>query len=250
MDISLKRSVLTPRPARDKDRDPVIFLLGDMVRYTSAHHCGYGLFAAELLQDECGVYMPPEDCGSAQMTLRNLYYWSRMFASCHRHDVDVVHWNCGLWDIERIMDDEPITPIEDYKSQLRRIYWRIREIFPNAVVVFATTTPVFEPDQRGVLRYFNRDVQAYNQAARQVLEPVGAVIDDLYAAAEDFDGRTMYASATHFSPQGAEALAQAVADCIRNVFAHHEEYLKMQAEAAKREYIAACRRENIPCEVE
>ncbi len=250
MDISLKRSVLMKKPERDKKRGPVIFLLGDMVRHTSPHHCGYGLFAAEQLQDDCGVYMPPEDCGSAEMTLRNLYYWSRMFAACHRHDVDIVHWNVGLWDIERIMGDEPITPVAVYKMQLERIYWRIREIFPNAVVVFATTTPVFEKDQGKVIRHLNRDVDEYNRAALEVLEPLGAVIDDLHAAAKDFDGRTMYASAIHFSPLGAETLAKSVAGCIRDVLAHHAEYRAMQDEAARRAYIASCEKEGIPCEIE
>ncbi len=251
MDISLKRRVLGTCPERDKDRDPVIFLLGDFVRFTSNRHCGYGLFAAEQLQDDCGVYMPPEDCGSAEMTLRNLYHWSRMFtSSCHRHDVDIVHWNNGLWDMERIMGDEPITPIEVYQQYLVRIYWRIREIFPNAVVVFATTTPVFEIDQGRTFRHLNRDVEAYNRAALEVLEPLGAVIDDLHAAAKDFDGRTMYSSATHLSPKGAMTLAKSVAACIRDVYKHHAQYMQLQDEAARRAYIEACRRENIPCEIE
>lgn len=249
MDISLKRSVLNEKPARDPMRDPVIFLLGDMVRYTSNHHCGYGLFAAQQLQDDCGVYMPPEDCGSAEMILRNLYRWSRMFTGCYRYDVDIVHWNCGLWDVERIMGDEPITPVAEYSAKLVRIHHRLREIFPNAVIVFATTTPVFEIDQYGPVRHYNRDVTAYNQAARAVLEPLGAVIDDLHAAAKDFDGRTMYSSATNLSPRGAEELARTVASCIRNVYARHGEHMKIQAEASKRAYIEACARENIPCEV-
>ena len=244
MDISLKRSVLNKKPERDPNRDAVIFLLGDSVRYTSNHHCGYGLFAAQQLQDDCGVYMPPEDCGSAEMILRNANRWSRMFTACHRHDVDIVHWNCGLWDIERIMGDEPITPIEEYKSKLVRIHHRLREIFPNAVIVFATTTPVFEPDQCGSVRHFNRDVIAYNRAALDVLEPLGAVIDDLHTAAKDFDGRTMYSSATNLSPRGAEKLAQTVASCIRQVYARHAEIMKMQAEAAQKAYIDACEREN------
>ncbi len=56
MDSSLQSGVLMKKSERDKKRNLVIFLLGDMVRYTSAHHFGYGLFTA-----------------------------------CHRHDVDIVH---------------------------------------------------------------------------------------------------------------------------------------------------------------
>jgi len=251
MDVSLKRRVLGVRPERDPERDPVIFLLGDFVRFTSNRHCGYGLFTAEQLQDDCGVYMPPEDCGSAEMTLRNLYYWSRMFtSSCHRYDVDIVHWNNGLWDMERIMGDEPITPIAVYQQYLVRIYWRIREIFPNAVVVFATTTPVFEIDQGRTFRHLNCDVEAYNRAALEVLVPLGAVIDDLHEAARDFDGRTMYCSATHLSPLGAQTLAKSVAACIRDVYAHHSEYMARQEQIAKQIYIETCAKENIPCEIE
>jgi hypothetical protein len=53
-----------------------------------------------------------------------------------------VHWNNGLWDVLRLFGDEPFTEINYYGESLKRIYKRIRFLFPNAKIIFALSTSV------------------------------------------------------------------------------------------------------------
>jgi hypothetical protein len=57
-------------------------------------------------------------------------------------DIDVVHWNAGLWDCLRLFGEEPHTPIEVYSYYIDRLCVRIKKICPNAKVIFATSTSV------------------------------------------------------------------------------------------------------------
>lgn len=189
-----------------------ILLLGDRVRYSTDSGYGYGIFVMDELAGEAYVYSPKEDCRSAAYTLRNLHWWAQEL-HIEPEEIDVVHWNNGLWDVERIMGDQPITPIGVYADTLRRIHARIRALFPNAKVIFAATTPVIEQNSGSVL-YFNADIEAYNSAARKALEPLGVAFNDLYAAAKDFDV-FCYRTGELFSEQGSRLLGRAVAEAIR-----------------------------------
>ena len=46
-----------------------------------------------------------------------------------------------------LFDVEPFTPPEMYRYMLKRVNTRIRQFFPKAEIVFATTTPVIEEDE-------------------------------------------------------------------------------------------------------
>ena len=192
-----------------------VYLIGDMVRYSTDTNCGYGSFVMEELAGEAYVYSVQEDCRSAAHTLRFLHEWAQK-AYVDPQEVDVVHWNNGLWDVARIMGDEPVTPVSVYQEQLIRIFRRIRRLFPNAKVIFALTAPVLE-DSEAPVQYRNADIEEYNRAAIAVLEPMGVEIDDLYAAAEGF-GPEAYRTNEYFSPEGAKALGRSAAQAIRRMF--------------------------------
>ena len=66
-----------------------IVLLGDSIRM------GYDKYVKEALADVAEVYYPEENCRFAEYTLRYAHEWA---GSIPRDDVDVVHWNNGLWD--------------------------------------------------------------------------------------------------------------------------------------------------------
>ena len=59
-------------------------------------------------------------------------------------EIDVVHWNNGLWDVLRLNDDEPLTPLSVYINMVERVYKKIRRFFPNAKIIFTLSTPVIE----------------------------------------------------------------------------------------------------------
>jgi len=67
-------------------------------------------------------------------------------------DVDVVHWNVGIWDILRMQDGEPLAEINVYRDYVDRICMILKMLFLNAALVFATSTAV----QKHLFDYYTR----------------------------------------------------------------------------------------------
>ena len=175
-----------------------IILLGDSIRLS------YGNRVRELLGSDYTVWQPEDNCRFASYTLRMLYDYREQLK-----EADVIHFNCGLWDMCDLFGDGPFTPLEVYVEQMVRIAKILKTYAP--VVIFATTTP---PSPKMWGHDLNR-VRAYNAAAMAALEPLGVLFDDLFTpVAEDID-RMISEDYLHASPYGVEILANRVADCIK-----------------------------------
>ena len=175
-----------------------IILLGDSIRLS------YGNRVRELLGEGYTVWQPEDNCRFASYTLRMLYDYREQLK-----EADVIHFNCGLWDMCDLFGDGPFTPLEVYVEQMVRIAKILKTYAP--VVIFATTTP---PSPKMWGHDLNR-VRAYNAAAMAALEPLGVLFDDLFTpVAEDID-RMISEDYLHASPYGVEILANRVADCIK-----------------------------------
>ena len=175
-----------------------IILLGDSIRLS------YGDRVRELLGEGYTVWQPEDNCRFASYTLRMLYDYREQLK-----EADVIHFNCGLWDMCDLFGDGPFTPLEVYVEQMVRIAKILKTYAP--VVIFATTTP---PSPKMWGHDLNR-VRAYNAAAMAALEPLGVLFDDLFTpVAEDID-RMISEDFLHASPYGVEILANRVADCIK-----------------------------------
>lgn len=175
-----------------------IILLGDSIRLS------YGNRVRELLGEGYTVWQPEDNCRFAAYTLRILFDYKAQLEGA-----DVIHFNCGLWDMCDLFGDGPFTPLEVYAEQMVRIAKILKTYAP--VVIFATTTP---PSPKMWGHDLNR-VRAYNAAAMAALEPLGILFDDLFTpVAEDID-RMISEDYLHASPYGVEILANRVADCIK-----------------------------------
>lgn len=175
-----------------------IILLGDSIRLS------YGNRVRELLGEGYTVWQPEDNCRFAAYTLRMLFDYKAQLEGA-----DVIHFNCGLWDMCDLFGDGPFTPLEVYAEQMVRIAKILKTYAP--VVIFATTTP---PSPKMWGHDLNR-VRAYNAAAMAALEPLGVLFDDLFTpVAEDID-RMISEDYLHASPYGVEILANCVADCIK-----------------------------------
>ena len=175
-----------------------IILLGDSIRLS------YGNRVRELLGEGYTVWQPEDNCRFAAYTLRLLFDYKAQLEGA-----DVIHFNCGLWDMCDLFGDGPFTPLEVYVEQMVRIAKILKTYAP--VVIFATTTP---PSPKMWGHDLNR-VRAYNAAAMAALEPLGILFDDLFTpVAEDID-RMISEDYLHASPYGVEILANRVADCIK-----------------------------------
>ena len=175
-----------------------IILLGDSIRLS------YQRRVTELLDPVYTVWGPDDNCRFASYTLRMLYDYREQLK-----DADLIHFNCGLWDMCDLFGDGPFTPLEVYVEQMVRIAKILKTYAP--VVVFAATTP---PSPKMWGHDMDR-VRAYNAAAMAALEPLGVLFNDLFTpVAEDID-RMISEDLLHASPYGVEVLANRVADCVK-----------------------------------
>ena len=180
-----------------------LYLLGDSIRM------GYEPMVRNKLSGLAEVYAPEVNGQFAQYTLRFLHEWAEK-SGC-ANNIDLVHWNNGLWDCLRLFGDECLTPLDVYAGMLKRVYKRIKIIFPQAKVIFALSTPIREErftNPEWFVRY-NKDIKEYNNIATQIMKECGVAINDLYAIAETFTV-DQYADMTHFSEEGYNILADAI----------------------------------------
>lgn len=188
-----------------------IYLIGDSIRFGSvggAGSPGYGVYVKEQLAGIANVYAPNENCQFAQYTLRFLHTWINDVPT---DDVDIVHWNNGLWDVLRLFGDDPLTDIETYGGMLKRVCKRIQYLFPKAKIIFASSTSVIEEwAPPGFIRY-NHEIEAYNHKAEEVMNELGVEVNDLYCITKSFD-KTYYTDWVHFNEKGAKFLANHIVE--------------------------------------
>lgn len=182
-----------------------VLLLGDSIRQ------GYEKYVSMAFADTAQVFSP-KDCGRfAAYTLRYIGIWK---AQLKCGEVDLVHWNAGLWDCLRMGDGLPHTELPVYENYLNRVCDAIERLFPNAQQVFATSTAVREERFTGILKRSNADIEAYNAAAIKVVAARGAKINDLYAVTKDASIE-VYSDSTHFNTkEGTQLVTEPVIACI------------------------------------
>jgi len=183
-----------------------IVLIGDSIRM------GYDKYVKEALEGVAEVYYPTENCRFSQYTLRYLHEWKRKGE--WPDDVDLVHWNVGLWDVAEIYGEEPLSSPAHYTEMIARIDQRIRMLFPKAKVVFATSTAVREEGYKGVFHRYNATIEKYNALAQATLAHTDTVINDLYthslhATPEHCSDMTHYST-----PKGAAYMGNKVLSVI------------------------------------
>ena len=172
-----------------------IVLIGDSIRM------GYDKYVKEALMGSAEVYYPAENCRFAQNVLRFAHDWRKKGE--WPKDIDLVHWNAGLWDILEMDGYGPLSSIEHYTNMIERIDKRLRFLFPEAKMVFATSTAVRENEYKGSSRRRNSVIDEYNRAAIKVLSKTDTVIDDLYSITTDIPAECC-SDMTHFNtPEGA-----------------------------------------------
>lgn len=180
-----------------------VLLLGDSIRLG---YCGY---VKELLSDKAEVIYPKENCLSSQYIIMNVT-WGTL---CDKERVSAVHFNCGHWDMAHFENDpEPLTSLAEYRKNLGVIVRCLRAKFPNAKLIFATTTPM-NPDYTGKLNRTTEDIMRYNAEAKRVMEEMGVEVNDLFELAKAWD-KDNFVDECHMNPQSYEILASRVSERI------------------------------------
>ena len=150
-----------------------IVLIGDSIRL------GYEAYVRSAFHGIAEVYAPKENCRFAHYVFRYLHEWKSLGE--WPSDVDVVHWNAGLWDVISFFGDDPQTAPASYAEVIGRIDRRLRVLFPKAKIIFATSTSVDEVAYEAVsYKRSNAVIAEYNRLAREALAGTDAIINDLY----------------------------------------------------------------------
>ena len=176
-----------------------VLLLGDSIRQ------GYQGYVKDKLDGIAEIYFPSENCKFTTNMVRYIYEWAaELKLDCD--EIDIVHWNAGLWDCLRMEDGEPLVPIDFYEKNIARIQSLINKAFPNAKSIFATSTTVSEAmwKLQGKHRS-NSEIAQYNEVAKHALSSYGVTINDLYALVAPLPD-SYHSDATHFCTPEARML--------------------------------------------
>ena len=178
-----------------------LLLIGDSIRL------GYDKSVKKTLEGRANVIFPSENCRFACYVLR---YFHEYLGDIKGEDIDVIHWNAGLWDCLRLFEEEPHTPIEVYAYYIERICIRIKKLCPRARVIFATCTSVLSEKMAKDFKRYNEEIQKYNEAAVAVVKKYGFAVNDLYAASTALPEEAHSDPVHYYTSMGTEAFARQV----------------------------------------
>ena len=184
-----------------------VLCIGDSIR---SH---YQKEVAGQLGEEYEVMGPDVNCRFSSYVLNSLRFWLEEF-----QDVDVIHWNAGLWDTAILYhEDGCFTSLENYVMYMKKILRELKKT--GAVIIFATTTPVSDDK-----KYFpgpmppahdNADIIRYNEAVLDAFKGEDVIINDLFGMIYGAQERYLKEDKIHPNEEGIRVLGKTVADAIR-----------------------------------
>lgn len=178
-----------------------VLLVGDSIRR------GYDKSVRKSLEGHANVYFPDENCRFASFVLRYIHEYKALAPD---GKVDVLHWNAGLWDCLRLFEEEPHTPIDVYAYYIDRICIRIKKLFPDTKVIFATSTRVQSEKMAVDFKRYNEEIEKYNEAAVAVVKRHGFIVNDLYAVSASLAEEAHSDPVHYYTSIGTEAFTNAV----------------------------------------
>ena len=182
-----------------------VLLIGDSIRM------GYDNAVKKSLSGYANVYFPTENCRFASYVLRYLHEYGGLIKD---GTVDIIHWNAGLWDCLRIFGEEPHTPKDVYAYYIERICIRIKKLYPNAKVIFATSTKVISEKMDINFKRYNDEIEEYNRIAVDTVKKYGFEINDLYSLSLTLDESAHSDAVHYYTPEGTKAFTNQVLFCI------------------------------------
>ena len=186
-----------------------VVLIGDSVRM------GYDKYVKDALEGSAEVLYPQDNCRFAEYVLRYAHEWKDKGE--WPDDVDLVHWNAGLWDVLELFGDEPLSSISYYEQAIKRIDKRLRMLFPKAKMVFATSTNVNEAMSSPKFTRHNSTIEEYNKVAIKALSSTDTVINDLYSLTKSFPNEYRSDWVHFYTPKATEIIGGRVLSIISDM---------------------------------
>ena len=187
-----------------------VLLIGDSISI------GYRPFVKEYLADEFDVTYPNDNCRNTHYVLTSLRTWVNMFEDAST--VALVGFNCGHWDIAHWnRDEESLTSEQEYAHNVKRIIHRLREFFPQAKIVFFTTTPANVGWSKTLINpRTNEEIERYNHIAADIAKQENVIVKDLYQLAKGF-GENCFHDYVHFTDEYSQKLGKSVSEKILSI---------------------------------
>lgn len=184
-----------------------VVLIGDSIRL------GYDKYVKDALAGTAEVYYPNDSARFSEYTLRYLSDWKH--ENKWPGDIDLVHWNTGLWDVLEMYGEAPISNPQQYGETIAKISRQIKILFPHAKQVFATNTSVIEEKYGWDRKRHNATIEQYNKIAVDALAGTGCVINDLYTLTKNAPLEIRAGDPTHFyTPEGTKLIGDRVLSII------------------------------------
>jgi hypothetical protein len=206
-------AALTPKSRKQAafqfvERDPNlpnVLLIGDSISI------GYTPYVQKELAGKCNVYRIPENGGDSKKALAQFETWMG------DSNWDVIHFNTGLHDMKRTVDNtldikgENVNSPKEYGNNLEEYFQRLETT--GAKLIWASTTAVPEGAEG---RIKGEEVQ-YNQVAGKVRRKHPSIgLNDLYTLTEQHPDDQKPAN-VHFEETGKEQQGKQVAGHILEV---------------------------------
>ena len=180
-----------------------IFLIGDSIRL------GYCETIKQQLSDCASVFYINDNCRNTQYVISNIKRWAGLFDNTDL--IDVVHFNCGHWDVAHWNGyEQSLTTEGEYAKNIEMIIKLIQKFFVNAKIIFATTTPMNPDGSIGNNPRYNSEIDRYNKIAVEIAEKNGIVVNDLNGFTRNW-GSENYRDYCHYTPTAFENLGKEVA---------------------------------------
>lgn len=184
-----------------------LLILGDSIRM------GYDKSVRKTLENKANVIFPEENCRFAAYLLRNFHEYIRD-AGLSGKDIDVIHWNAGLWDCLRLFEEEPHTPVDVYAYYIDRICVRIKKVCPNATVIFATSTKVLSEKMGKDFKRYNEEIEKYNAVAVDIVKKHGFKVNDMYELSLTISEQDHSDAVHYYTPVGTEVFTNRVLSVV------------------------------------
>ena len=186
-----------------------VFLIGDSIRL------GYCETVKKELTEKAEVFYVGDNCRSTQYTISSLETWKNKFDN--EALVDIVHFNCGHWDIAKWGGyNLPLTSEDEYAKNIKMIIDLLKIKFKNAKIIFATTTAINPDNLPSPNPRDNVTVDRYNEIAVNVAKANGVFVNDLNKLTRNWSN-DYYADHCHFTNEAYTVLGKAVADKIKEL---------------------------------
>lgn len=172
-----------------------VLLIGDSIRIS------YQESVMKKLAKAAEVTGPKDNCRFAKYTLWCIKDWLN-------DDIDVIHWNNGIWDIHHRNESKTFSSLEDYVRDLNEILSIMKKT--NAKIIWASTTSV----AKECIDCDNDEIDKFNQAAINLMKKNSVVINDLNALVKNSNINLLKEDGLHLNEIGIEICAQNVSDII------------------------------------